>query len=1417
MSGILTGSPPRTDAQWARDVSQRLTQLEQTQVPRIGSWTLSDQGGDLVATKMGTTGLSLNTDPSTQTIAGIAQTVATATPADTTDTTFLGNLETFFADLNFLSPSFNPAAAAQLLVTQILNPTGLLAGVGDLVKMLTGIDGGNLLDIKSWAQLVPLLTNPLALGGTLIPQVIPLLNAAEHLFGNIPEELLGLLPVNSLTTSAPNRLKNGTFTGPDAIAPANDWTVDMTSTRSVDGTGSAHVVADGTPHELVSGEDPTDRMAVGPGQQVPGTIFVRHLGAVAGTAGPPVALQAQPYLGDLPLEPVTVATYSPATPDLPWPGAKITGTYTVPTDGSVDSVQMVGALTTQALQGEYWFDDGTSQQQTDYTIIPGLPPVLQTLDSTYHSMMDGLASVFRGFPVVGTEIAGLITAAENFNPLNILGSLGSASSSGDLLGIVGHLIDAVKGQPAGTTTNGSLAQLYTAMNQAIHNTAGADVMTFVDTTTLVPINSWSNQIDIVGVGDGQKGQDGLVFNLDGQGGNGGKVVAATLVRGTHYDAGTPGLQITRNSNGSYTVSVAAGTSTPARANIITCAAGSGTQSTHFGSGMMGVGNPPLTYNGKPYPFGGNQNTPGAAGLGPGGGGGGGQGSFFQKGGPGAPGGVYERQLATAITTSSGTDITAPTGGTGHFVSASLTAITVYASGSTDPTVGANETSGMAGYNYYQRIAGVDTKQNNTPLTDSAPFTFTSLTSNTDYGGLLFWAPVDNRGNEGTKTAFSGAGVYKTLNPTPADSPMDSTRAADIAAIVARCMAAGDLASGVTVGISSPFGFLNYTAGTGTAVTSHFLSASQTKMFTSYVICMMVDRGLLTLDDHLSTHLDGYGVDPTIKQMLMMQSGIYDYEQNSSIATNFTLTPTSAMTVDQIIATIKAGAAGATSVFTPGSAFYYTNSNYFVLAKVAESLDPTHRTIDQIITQDIFGPLGMVNSSFRLNIGTPPAPYATGQDLNPILSAIWGLTFGLLGPIPRRDVSSQNPAYIWAAGAIDTTITDMILWGKELRLGTLLSSDMHALRMSTFDAQPATPAYGLSFQGPPTFGYGLGLIQVGSWFGHDGSWLGYDSCTMVEPVTGTVITVYENFQTGAPHVLAALSTIWYEIASYLYPNSANQPGYLQGVDALGSISCSLKKLSSDATGTVYDVGDFEPFTELYTSGGGTNLASVTGKAVPTGLQEGVYVSGIGAGQGGYPGSSLNTGGGPGGNGAGGFDEIFIDKSLLGPTFDASYGVGGGPGGGNGTDTVFRCGSIVLTAQGGKASGPGSATATGIAGLVAHTGGLAGADSTGHAGAGGGHGGRSYGSGNFPGTAGGNSEAGSGGATGVPGVTPAAPSDLLGGPGGGGGYGLSASYPSTGAAGGKGGKYGGGGGGGGSGWDTPGSGQAGGDGGLKCRWA
>lgn len=427
---------------------------------------------------------------------------------------------------------------------------------------------------------------------------------------------------------------------------------------------------------------------------------------------------------------------------------------------------------------------------------------------------------------------------------------------------------------------------------------------------------------------------------------------------------------------------------------------------------------------------------------------------------------------------------------------------------------------IVGYNFY--LNGVKVNQ----TLEDAAFTFKGLSSDTQYN--LTATALDSAGRESAPSPVLPA---STLRNGQSGEPMSAVDSMIIDDIVRGNMAANGQ-HGVCIGITSPKGFYTKSYGTsdGTnALTTdmHFRVGSITKTFTCFAVLMQVDRGKLSLDDTLDQYVSGIanGNQITIRDMLMMRSGIVNDQSNNQLKMQLLFNPTGAWSTDNTLAYIRS----AGSSFEPGSQYEYTNSNYILMGYVLNAI--TGRTPRDIILNDIVTPLGLKETTWPTDAAIPP-PFSHGYWNNPLRS------IPIIGMFFSDDITNLNPELFGASGALTSTVGDMIKWGVELRDGSLLSDESHELLLKTFPYQ-YTSSDPKSVNYPPTYGYGLGFLQVGSWFGHDGSVPGFDSCLMFEPHTGSVITVWENAQTVG---LVAISEIWADIANYLFPGSTLYPGY-----------------------------------------------------------------------------------------------------------------------------------------------------------------------------------------------------------------------------------------------------------------------------------
>jgi D-alanyl-D-alanine carboxypeptidase len=264
----------------------------------------------------------------------------------------------------------------------------------------------------------------------------------------------------------------------------------------------------------------------------------------------------------------------------------------------------------------------------------------------------------------------------------------------------------------------------------------------------------------------------------------------------------------------------------------------------------------------------------------------------------------------------------------------------------------------------------------------------------------------------------------------------------------------------------------------------FRIASITKTFVATVALQLVDEGKLSLEDTLGQFIDGIpnGDEITLRQLLGMTGGVYNFIYDPLISVDYDQNPLLPFQPEQAIDIVRAhGQAD----FAPGEKFAYSDSNYILLGVIIEQI--TGRTIAEEVTDRIIIPLGLRETSFPVGTSDIPQPFAHG--------------YAATAPgAPLRDVSHSNPDVAWAAGAMISTLQDLHTWSNALVAGTLLSPEMQAERLTFTNA----------ITEPVTFGYGLGIMNVGGILGHSGGILGYGIWMMQDEATGITVVQMTNF-------------------------------------------------------------------------------------------------------------------------------------------------------------------------------------------------------------------------------------------------------------------------------------------------------------------
>jgi D-alanyl-D-alanine carboxypeptidase len=253
-------------------------------------------------------------------------------------------------------------------------------------------------------------------------------------------------------------------------------------------------------------------------------------------------------------------------------------------------------------------------------------------------------------------------------------------------------------------------------------------------------------------------------------------------------------------------------------------------------------------------------------------------------------------------------------------------------------------------------------------------------------------------------------------------------------------------------------------------------ASNTKLFAGVLLLKLAENGLLTLDDSLHQHLPNFNnVDSTVtvRQLLNHTSGLSDvniagYPDSMLADPNRIFTPT------EIISWVGP------PLSSPGTDWYYCNTNYLLAGLIAESV--TGQSFSQLLRDSILTPL-QLDSTYLAVYETSSVfeahPWQGGMDFS---------------STPRTSINSAA----WSAGAMYSTSGEMAQWYKALMNGEVLNQN--SLNEMT------------TFVGSGSYGVGISESSIlgRTIWQHGGTiWGGYNSSMMYDVQSGSVICVLIN--------------------------------------------------------------------------------------------------------------------------------------------------------------------------------------------------------------------------------------------------------------------------------------------------------------------
>ena len=344
-----------------------------------------------------------------------------------------------------------------------------------------------------------------------------------------------------------------------------------------------------------------------------------------------------------------------------------------------------------------------------------------------------------------------------------------------------------------------------------------------------------------------------------------------------------------------------------------------------------------------------------------------------------------------------------------------------------------------------------------------------------------------------------ASVAPAAEPLPPRPPVIVVEALpQLAEHLGRWGASGQFTGGVLVAkgdevlFRQVHGYANRSLGTPLALNSRFRLASVSKQFTAAAILRLQDEGVLSVDDPVCKWIQpcpAAWAPVRLHHLLEHSSGIPDLMARPGWGVR-RVTPAT-------MAELTAESTHYGLQFPPGTKVRYDNAGYNLLGAVVEKA--SGKPLHAYLRTAFFQPLGMMDTGYDDGASDVVMGYAN---------------LGGGGPSPQPDA---NVSIIVGAGALYSTLDDLLVWQRALHHGHLLSPRSHAMMIA--DHAPAdTP----DERGRPRRDWGLGLFSnsIGQRVSpafmdrqifHTGSWSGFRNLVSYQPDADiTVIVLSNNF-------------------------------------------------------------------------------------------------------------------------------------------------------------------------------------------------------------------------------------------------------------------------------------------------------------------
>jgi D-alanyl-D-alanine carboxypeptidase len=362
------------------------------------------------------------------------------------------------------------------------------------------------------------------------------------------------------------------------------------------------------------------------------------------------------------------------------------------------------------------------------------------------------------------------------------------------------------------------------------------------------------------------------------------------------------------------------------------------------------------------------------------------------------------------------------------------------------------------------------------------------------------------------TACSSKSASKSILHSPEISSLQPAVSRRIDEITDDWIASGN-AAGVAVEVSEGgrvvfargFGERNLQRSLPVTPETQFRIGSVTKQFTAAAILHLVQEGKLSLSDKLADYYPNFprANEVTIQELLTHTSGIQNYTEFGLkywVLLDLRKDYTTDQWVDHIARQVPL------YNFSPGTAWHYTNSGYYLLGAIIEKV--SGESLANYLHATFFMPLGLQDTAIDANSDVG-ASRAAGYE-----QALW----------PKG--TFKRPLYIsmtvtGGAGAMRSSARDLIKWNDALLRGNVVTSaliqqmvapahlaDGRLTSQGRFNTDPTDPG--------GEYGYAMRIDSLDGHreIGHEGDIFGFNAALYSYPDDRFTVVVLANTPGGA---------------------------------------------------------------------------------------------------------------------------------------------------------------------------------------------------------------------------------------------------------------------------------------------------------------